>query len=145
MSRSHCGHYISLPLSLFLSSPVCVHVVLHFYWDVAGAVNGSWHCLRTANCKLKLGETLNCKNCSNCVVVVFLLLSRSFSNNCDRQHWQHVCFHCVWGDRGVDVSKLVSLSKEQQNGIAFNVFAVVTSLWHAMSCPFSRINYLSHT
>lgn len=94
------------------------HVVLHFHWD---AVNGSCHCLSTANCKLKLGELLTVKT-------VPIVLSLSFwSFYCCLARFQIIATGNIdnmfvfpaWalvkegaGRRGVDVSKLVSLSKK---------------------------------
>lgn len=101
-----------------------VHVVLHFH--CTAAVNGScamaeagaWHCLSTANCKLKLGELLTVKTVS--IVLSLPLSSLMLYFYCCLARFQIIAtgnidnmfVFTAWncgngGERGV--SKLVSL------------------------------------
>lgn len=114
-------------LVLLYHLSLSVYVVLHFHCTAAvngscampqegGEREGAWHCLSTANCKLKLGELLTVKT----VPIVLSLSSLMLSFYCRLARFQIIATgnidnmfvftacKCVERGREGGVSKLVS-------------------------------------
>lgn len=145
-------------LLLLYHHSLSVYVVLHFH--CTAAVNGScampqeggeregvWHCLSTANCKLKLGELLTVKTVP---IVLLSLSSLMLTFYCRLARFQIIAtgnidnmfvftaWKCVWkgGGRGACQNWFPPLV------VAFNVFAVVSNLLrecHAMLSSFPEL------